>query len=110
MTALKMNLGRGREIGEDRTAMNFKLLGWVGFSFLAGGLLVYVFGPPEWKPFGCGAMLTAVTMYAVGVFLIARMIRRTKRGVEEMMRRVLEQAERRKRGSRDDDPIPPGLP
>ena len=81
--------------------MNYKLLGWVGFAFLAGGLLVYVFGPREWKPFGCGAMLTALTLYAVGLFLIIRMIRRTKRGVESMMRRVLEEAERRKRGIGD---------
>lgn len=86
--------------------MNFKLLGWLGFAFLAAGLLVYIFGPTSWKPFGCGAMLTAATLYAVGLFFIVRMIRRTKQGVEEMMRRVIEQSGRRKGGSRDDLPNP----
>jgi hypothetical protein len=88
--------------------MNFRLLGWLGFVFGAGGLLLYIFGPPEWRPFGCGAMLTALTLYGVGLFLILRMIRRTKKGVEEMMRRVMEQTNRRKGGSRDDETNPGG--
>ena len=76
--------------------MQFKVLGWTGFVFLAAGILVYFFGPSHWRHFGCGAMLTAVTVYVVGLILVARQIAVIRRKANEMMQRVAEEMERRK--------------
>lgn len=77
--------------------MHFRVLGWMGFGFLAAGLLVLLFGPAEWRSYGCGAVLTAATLYAIGLFLVARQIARIRRAANEMMRRVADELDRHKK-------------
>jgi hypothetical protein len=78
--------------------MNLKVLGWAGFVFLAAGILILIFGPVEWKSFGCGALLTAATLYVTGLVIVVRHIARIKHAANEMMRRVAEDMEKRKKG------------
>ena len=80
--------------------MPFKFLGWSGFIFLGIGLLLIIFGPREWKPFGCGALLTSVTLYVTGLVLLARQIARVRDKANEMMMRVADEMERRKGGGK----------
>ena len=80
--------------------MNLRVLGWAGFIFLGAGLLILLFGPKEWRSFGCGALLTAVTLYGGGLFLVARQIARIRRAANEMMQRVADEMEKRKGGGR----------
>lgn len=76
--------------------MHFKFIGWTGFVFLAIGLLVLIFGPKEWKSYGCGAVLTAITLYVTGLVLVARQIARIRDKANEMMMRVAEEMERQR--------------
>ena len=76
--------------------MSLRLLGWLGFIFLAGGLLVMIFGPVEWRSFGCGAMITAVMIYGWGLWQVARMISGVRRRANDMLERVAQEMERRK--------------
>jgi hypothetical protein len=78
--------------------MNLRVLGWSGFTFLGAGLLVLLFGPKEWKAFGCGALLTAATLYVTGLVLVVRQIAHVRRKANEMLQRVAEELERRKKG------------
>jgi len=80
--------------------MHLKFIGWSGFIFLATGLLLLIFGPKEWKSYGCGAVLTAITLYVTGLVLVARQIARVKDKANEMMMRVAEEMERRKGGGK----------
>ncbi|HKS16583.1 MAG TPA: hypothetical protein VJU16_04670, partial [Planctomycetota bacterium] len=59
--------------------MNLRVLGWAGFIFLAAGIILFLFGGERWRPYGCGALLTAVTIYGVGLFLVIRMVARMRR-------------------------------
>ena len=72
----------------------------MGFLFLASGLVVYLLYPPEWRSFGCAALLTAVTLYGAGLFLVARQIARIRHRANEMLQRVAEELEGRNRGER----------
>jgi hypothetical protein len=78
--------------------MHFRVLGWAGFAFLAVGVLILLFGPSTWRNFGCGALLTAVTLYIVGLILVARQIAAIRRKANEMMQRVAEEMEHRQGG------------
>ena len=78
--------------------MNLKAIGWIGFIFLAIGLLILYFGPQEWYAYGCAGILTAVTLYVTGFVMVARQISRIRGQAGEMMRRVAEEMERRKGG------------
>jgi len=75
-----------------------KVLGWMGFFFLASGLVVVLFYPPEWRSLGCGAIMTAVTLYGAGLFLVARQVARIRRRANDMLQRVADELEGRKRG------------
>jgi peptidoglycan/LPS O-acetylase OafA/YrhL len=75
--------------------MHFRVLGWAGFVFFAAGLLILLFWPAGY-PYGCGALLTAVTLYAAGLILVARQLAALRRKANEMMQRVAEEMERRK--------------
>lgn len=79
--------------------MNLRVLGWSGFAFLGAGILVLIFGPREWKSFGCGALLTAATLYVTGLLLVVRQIARVRRKANEMLQRVADEMERRKGGN-----------
>jgi|SRR5688572_6384306 len=78
--------------------MPFKALGWVGFVFLAAGLLILLFGPDDWYAFGCAGVLTAITLYVTGLVMVVQQISRIRGQAGEMMRRVAEELERRKGG------------
>ena len=78
--------------------MPFKTVGWLAFAFFGGGLLVYLFGPSEWRPYGCGALLTALTIYIVGFIYVVRRIRQVQKATTEMMRRVMEDLQSKKQG------------
>lgn len=77
--------------------MGLKVLGWSGFVFLGGGLLVFFLGPREWRSIGCGALLTAVTIYLVGFWMVVRQIAGIRRRANEMLTRVAEEMERKRR-------------
>jgi len=76
--------------------MSLRVLGWTAFIFLASGLLVLLFGPREWRSYGCGAFLTAVTLYAVGLFMVARQVASIRRRANEMLERAAQEMEKRK--------------
>ena|SRR5688572_21084048 len=78
--------------------MHLKVIGWIGFGFLAGGLLVLLFGPTDWYSFGCAGVLTALTLYGTGLVMVVRQISRIRVQAGEMMRRVAEEVERRQGG------------
>jgi hypothetical protein len=80
--------------------MSFKGLGWFGFIFFGAGLLVLLFGPDEWKPYGCGALLTAATLYGTGLVLVARHIARIRRQMNDMLARAADEMDRRKGGGK----------
>jgi uncharacterized membrane protein YqjE len=78
--------------------MPFRAIGWIGFAFFGAGLLTILFGPPEWRSYGCGALLTAVTIYVVGAVYVIRRIRQVQKATNEMMRRVMEEMNRKGQG------------
>lgn len=80
--------------------MSFKGIGWFGFIFFGAGLMVLLFGPKEWKPYGCGALLTAATLYGTGLVLVARHIARIRRQANDMLARVADEMERLKGGGK----------
>jgi hypothetical protein len=75
--------------------MHFRVLGWAGFVFLGAGLLILLFWPSGY-PYGCAAVLTAVTLYAAGLILVARQLAALRRKANELMQRVAEEMERKK--------------
>jgi len=77
--------------------MSIKVLGWSGFAFLGAGLLILLFGPVEWRSIGCGSLLTAVTVYAIGLWTVVRHIAAIRRRATEMLSRAADEMERRKR-------------
>ena len=78
--------------------MRLKVVGWLGFIFLGAGILILSFGPTEWRSIGCGALLTAVTVYGVGFFLVVRQIAMVRRRVNVMLQQAAEEMERRTTG------------
>jgi len=77
--------------------MHFRVLGWAGFVFLAAGLVVLIFGPKDWHSYGCAAVLTSVTLYVTGLLLVAQQISRVRRHANEMLQRVADEMEKRKK-------------
>jgi uncharacterized membrane protein YqjE len=77
--------------------MHFRVLGWAGFVFLAAGLTVLIFGPKDWNSYGCAAVLTSVTLYVTGLVMVARQISRVRRQANEMLQRVADEMEKRKK-------------
>jgi hypothetical protein len=91
--------------------MHFRVLGWAGFFFLAVGLILLLFFPPEWTRYGCAAVLSAVTLYGVGLWMVARQIAIVRRHANEMLERVAEEMERRQGGGQkviDVENVDPG--
>ncbi|HEY3225916.1 MAG TPA: hypothetical protein VGK61_02835 [Planctomycetota bacterium] len=77
--------------------MPLRALGWVGFVFLGAGLLILLFGPREWRSFGCGALMTAVMVYGWGLWTVARQIAGIRRRAEQMLERAAEEMDKKKR-------------
>ena len=75
--------------------MNLRVLGWSGFVFLAVGLVLLLFFK-EWTRYGCAAVLTAITLYGIGLWMVARQIAAVRRHANEMLERVAEEMERQK--------------
>ena len=76
--------------------MRIRVLGWAGFLFLAAGLLILLFGPSEWRSFGCGALLTSVTVYGIGLYFVARQIATVRHRVADMLERTAQEMEKKK--------------
>lgn len=76
--------------------MHFRVLGWAGFIFLAAGLAIMLFLPPQWSYVGCGSILTAVTLYIIGLIMVARQIATIRRRANQMLQRLAEEMERKK--------------
>jgi hypothetical protein len=90
--------------------MNLRVLGWSGFVFLAAGLIILLF-IPKWTSYGCAAVLTAVTLYGIGFFMVARQIAAVRRQANEMLERVAEEMERQRGGGKkviDVENVDPG--
>lgn len=75
--------------------MHFRVLGWAGFVFLAVGLILVLFFKP-WQKYGCAALLTAATLYGIGLWMVARQIAAVRKRTNEMLERVAQEMERRK--------------
>jgi hypothetical protein len=74
---------------------SLRVLGWSGFVFLAVGLILVLFFK-QWTRYGCAALLTAVTLYGIGFWIVARQIAAVRRHANEMLERVAEEMEKRK--------------
>jgi len=71
-------------------------LAWTGFGFLVGGVAMLLLGS-AWRPFGCGALLTAATIYGYAIWKVARQIADIRRRADEMLERAANEMEKRKR-------------
>ena len=76
--------------------MHLRGLSWIGFAFIVAGTAMLLLGP-DWRPFGCGALLTAGTIYAIAIWKILRAIALLKRQTQEMLERAAQEMEKRKR-------------
>ena len=76
--------------------MPLRPLAWTGFAFLGAGVAMMFLGP-DWRPYGCGSLLTAATVYAFAFWKVARQIAAINRRTQEMLERAAQEMEKRKR-------------